>query len=125
MSLGCSETFIRFAQLLKIPVISTAGERYSENYRQYNIGHMRWKEPRSEEFSKILNDLLVKQDWFEVVVLYDGEKQNFKPFKITAATIQDDFLEYTTIIFMENIVKVKNNIQTASVKKSYDRTFEE
>ena len=61
-------------QILKIPIISTSGERYSGNYQGQSTSHMRWKEPRSQEFSKIVNEILIKQDWFKIVVLYDGKK---------------------------------------------------
>ena len=89
VSLGCSETFISFMQLLKIPIISTSGERYSGDYKRHSVGHMRWKEPRSEEFSKIVNEILLKQDWFEIVVLYDGEEQKLKWMSITTAAVND------------------------------------
>ena len=87
VSLGCSDTFISFVQLLKIPIISTAGERYYGNSKRHSVGHMRWKEPRSEEFSKIVKEILLKQDWFEIVILYDGEEQKQKRLPIISVVV--------------------------------------
>ena len=75
VSLGCAEKFVSFMQLLKLPIISTSSGGYSGNDNRNEAGRMKWREPRSVAFSKIINEVLERQDWYEIVVLYDGTQR--------------------------------------------------
>lgn len=81
VSFGCAEKFIQLIKIMKFPVISTMSQRASKSVGAER-GHLRWKEPTSVAFSNIVNEILLRQDWYEIVVLYDGMycKPNYDAF---------------------------------------------
>lgn len=58
--------------MMKIPIISTVSNTNSEVTNGNEAGYMKWRGPQNDASSRIFNEILKKQDWYEIVVLYDG-----------------------------------------------------
>ena len=73
--ISCSECFQKFINLmLRLPVVSLDRRPLASDKDKDSASHVKWRQPKNEVFSRIVNNLLVRNDWNEIAVLYDGKQ---------------------------------------------------
>ena len=72
LSISCSSHFVSFLNMIGVPVVSLSRNTLTDNDNKNPASHVIWRHHGHDEFSNAVNKILVKQDWYEIVVLYDG-----------------------------------------------------
>ncbi|XP_065062806.1 glutamate receptor-like isoform X2 [Rhopilema esculentum] len=78
LSISCSSHFISFLNMVGVPVVSVSRNTLPDNENNNPASHVIWRHHGNDEFSNAVNQVLVKQDWYEIVVLYDAN--DYKAF---------------------------------------------